>query len=195
MRTATVERKTGETEVRVTLDLDGRGRAAVHTEIGFLDHMLHLFAYHGQFDLELQARGDLHVDAHHTVEDAAIGLGQAIDRALGDRNGIVRTGHSYVPMDEALGFVALDLSGRPYAVIDIKFSTPMLGQLESDLVRHFLETLAHHARMSLHAHVLYGSNDHHRAEAIFKALGRSLDAASTVDPRRGEVPSTKGTLA
>jgi imidazoleglycerol-phosphate dehydratase len=157
--------------------------------------MLHLFAYHGQFDLELQARGDLHVDAHHTVEDAAIGLGQAIDRALGDRTGIVRTGHSYVPMDEALGFVALDLSGRPYAVIDIKFGTPMLGQFESALVRHFLETLATHARMSLHAHVLYGSNDHHRAEAIFKALGRSLDAASTVDPRRGEVPSTKGTLA
>jgi len=135
------------------------------------------------------------VDAHHTVEDVAICLGQAIDRALGGRAGVIRIAHSYVPMDEALGFVAVDLSGRPYAVMDVSWHSPMLGQMDVDLVRHFLETLALHARLNLHARCLYGSNDHHQAEAIFKALGRSLDAASRVDPRREGVPSTKGMLA
>lgn len=195
MRTGTIERKTGETEVAVTIDLDGRGRADVSTGIGFADHMLSLFAHHGMFDLTVAARGDLQVDAHHTVEDVAICLGQAVDRALGNRSGIVRTAHSYVPMDEALGFVALDLSGRSYSVIDVTWHTTFLGGMDPDLVRHFLETLAVHGRFNLHAQVLYGRNDHHQAEALFKALGRALDAATRIDPRREGVPSTKGQLA
>jgi len=195
MRNAVVERKTGETEVFVRFEVDGTGRADVQTGIGFLDHMLHLFVYHGLFDLELKATGDLHVDAHHTVEDTAICLGQALERALGNRAGLVRTAHSYVPMDEALGFVAVDLSGRPYAVIDITWNAPLLGQIEADLIRHFLETFATHAHMNLHARSLYGKNDHHQAEAIFKALGRALDAATRIDPRRPGIPSTKGMLA
>jgi imidazoleglycerol-phosphate dehydratase len=195
MRKATIERKTGETRVAVELDVDGRGRADIATGVGFLDHMLTLLAHHGLFDLAVHAEGDLHVDAHHTVEDVAIGLGQALDRALGERRGLVRTAHSYVPMDETLGFVALDLSGRPYAVIDVTWHTSSLGGMDPDLVRHFLETLAVHGRLNLHARVLYGLNDHHQAEALFKALARALDAATQVDPRREGVPSTKGVLA
>lgn len=194
MRTATIERKTGETDITLTLNLDGQGRADSATGVGFLDHMLTLFAYHGLFDLTVRAQGDLHVDAHHTVEDVAICLGQALDRALGSRAGIVRTAHSYVPMDETLGFVALDLSGRPYAVIDVAWHTAQLGGLDPDLVRHFLETVAIHGRLNLHARVLYGRNDHHQAEALFKALARSLDAATRLDPRREGAPSTKGRL-
>lgn len=195
MRTSTIARKTGETDIQLTLALDGRGVAEASTGIGFLDHMLTLFAHHGLFDLTVRATGDLHVDAHHTVEDVAIGLGQALDRALGDRSGIVRTAHSYVPMDETLGFVAVDLSGRPYAVIDVTWHTSALGGIDPDLVRHFLETVAIHGRLNLHARVLYGRNDHHQAEALFKALARALDAATQIDPRRQGVPSTKGTLA
>jgi imidazoleglycerol-phosphate dehydratase len=195
VRSATVDRTTGETEVHLTLELDGRGKAKVSTGIGFLDHMLTLFAHHGLFDLTVQAAGDLQVDAHHTVEDIAICLGQALDRALGDRVGIVRTGHSYVPMDETLGFVAVDLSGRPYAVIDATWHGTPLGGLDPDLVRHFLETVAFHGRLNLHGRVLYGRNDHHQAEALFKALGRALDVATQVDARRQGVPSTKGMLA
>ena len=195
MRNAVVERKTGETEVFVRFEVDGTGRADIQTGIGFLDHMLHLFAYHGLFDLEVKATGDLYVDAHHTVEDTAICLGQALERALGDRAGLVRTAHSYVPMDEALGFVAVDLSGRPYAVIDIPWNSPLLGQIETDLIRHYLETLATHAHMNLHVRSVYGKNDHHQAEAIFKALGRALDGATRIDPRRPGIPSTKGMLA
>jgi imidazoleglycerol-phosphate dehydratase len=157
--------------------------------------MLNLFAHHGLFDLTVTARGDLQVDAHHTVEDVAICLGQALDEALDHRSGIVRTAHSYVPMDEALGFVAMDLSGRPYAVIDVIWHTTFLGGMDPDLVRHFFETLAVHGRMNLHARVLYGRNDHHQAEALFKALARALDAATRIDPRREGVPSTKGQLA
>lgn len=194
MRTATIDRKTGETEIHLTLELDGRGRAKVNTGVGFLDHMLALFAHHGLFDLTVDAQGDLEVDAHHTVEDVAICLGQALDRSLENRAGIVRTAHSYVPMDEALGFVAIDLSGRPYAVIDVAWHGSMLGGIDPDLVRHFLETVAIHGRLNLHARVLYGRNDHHQAEALFKALGRSLDAATAVDGRRQGVPSTKGML-
>jgi imidazoleglycerol-phosphate dehydratase len=194
MRTATIDRTTGETEIHLTLEIDGRGRAQVHTGIDFLDHMLTLFAHHGLFDLAIQAKGDLQVDAHHTVEDVAICLGQAFDQALENRAGIVRTAHSYVPMDEAMGFVALDLSGRPYAVVDVAWHSASLGGIEPDLVRHFLETIAIHGRMNLHARVLYGKNDHHQAEALFKALGRSLDAATAIDPRRQGVPSTKGML-
>jgi imidazoleglycerol-phosphate dehydratase len=195
MRVATITRKTGETDITLTLTVDGRGKADVDTGVGFLDHMLALFAHHGMFNLAVSAQGDLRVDAHHTVEDVAICLGQALDRALGDRAGIVRTSHSYVPMDEALGFVALDLSGRPYAVIDAGWHTTSLGGIDPDLVRHFLETVAMSARMNLHAKILYGRNDHHQAEALFKAFGRALDTATQIDPRREGVPSTKGQLA
>ncbi len=195
MRTATITRKTAETDVTLTLTLNGRGKADVNTGVGFLDHTLALFAHHGLFNLTVTAQGDLQVDAHHTVEDVAICLGQALDKALGDRIGIVRTAHSYVPMDEALGLVAVDLSGRPYAVIDVAWHTPLLGSLDPDLVRHFLETVAIHGKLNLHAKVLYGQNDHHQAEALFKALGRALDAATQIDPRREGVPSTKGQLA
>jgi len=193
-REARRQRRTAETEVAVFLRLDGQGEARVATGIGFLDHMLDLFAFHGLFDLEVQARGDLHVDPHHTVEDVAIVLGQALDEALGDRRGIVRMGHAWVPMDEALAFVAVDLSGRPYAVLDVAFSGPAIGALPTSLIPHFLETLAVHARMNLHARLLCGRDDHHRAEALFKALGRALEMAVRQDPRRGGIPSTKGTL-
>jgi imidazoleglycerol-phosphate dehydratase len=193
-RRGCIRRQTQETEVEVTLDLDGTGHYEVETGLGFLDHMLAQVAAHGMFDLRMWARGDLEVDEHHTVEDVAIGLGQALDRALGDRRGIVRMGQAYAPLDEALACVVVDLSGRPYAVIDAEFSTPRLGAVGTDLIIHFLETLAVHARASLHARVLYGRNDHHKAEALFKALGRALDAASRLDPRRQGVPSTKGVL-
>lgn len=193
-RKAQVTHKTKETEVEVTLALDGQGRYQVDTGLGFLDHMLAQFAAHGLFDLEVRARGDLAVDEHHTVEDVAITLGQALDRALGDRRGIVRMGHAYAPMDEALARVVVDLSGRPYAAVTVDFATPRLGAVDSDLIVHFLETLAVHGRLSLHAQVLYGRNDHHKAEALFKALGRALDAAAHLDPRRDAVPSTKGVL-
>ncbi|WP_376792426.1 imidazoleglycerol-phosphate dehydratase HisB [Thermoflexus sp.] len=193
-REARRHRRTAETEVTIFLRLDGRGTAQVETGIGFLDHLLHHLAFHGFFDLEIQARGDLHVDPHHTVEDVAIVLGQTFDEALGDRKGIVRMGHAYVPMDEALAFVAVDLSGRPYAVLDLSFTGPAIGALPTSLISHFLETLAVHARMNLHARLLYGRDDHHRAEALFKALGRALDTAVRIDPRRSDVPSTKGAL-
>ena len=195
MRAATIDRKTGETDIHLALALDGRGKTDVSTGIGFLDHMLALFAHHGLFDLTVEAKGDLQVDAHHTVEDVAICLGQALDRALENRAGIVRTAHSYVPMDEALGFVAVDLSGRPYAVVEVTWHGSTLGGMDADLVRHFLETVATHGRLNLHARILYGRNDHHQAEALFKALGRSLDTATAVDPRRQGVPSTKGMIA
>ncbi|MBK9941118.1 MAG: imidazoleglycerol-phosphate dehydratase HisB [Kouleothrix sp.] len=194
-RTATIERRTGETEVRLTLAIDGSGQAELSTGIGFLDHMLTLFAKHGLFDIAAQAHGDLHVDEHHTAEDVCICLGQALDRALGERRGIVRTAHSYVPMDEALGFVAIDLGGRPYAVFEAEFATPRVGQLGTDLIAHLFESIATHGRLNLHARVLYGRNDHHKVEALFKALGRALDAATRIDARLGgAVPSTKGTL-
>jgi histidinol-phosphate aminotransferase len=193
-RQAAIRRQTGETDVAATFSLEGTGRARVDTGLGFLDHMLAQIASHGLFDLEVQARGDLEVDEHHTVEDVAIALGQALDAALGDRRGLVRMGHAYAPLDEALARVVVDLSGRPYAVIDAEFTTPRIGAVDTDLIIHFLETLAVHARLSLHAHVLYGRNDHHKAEALFKALGRALDAATQHDPRRQGIPSTKGVL-
>jgi imidazoleglycerol-phosphate dehydratase len=156
--------------------------------------MLDQIASHGLFDLTVRASGDLNVDDHHTVEDVAICLGQALSNALGDRTGIVRMGHAYAPMDEALARVAIDLSGRPYAVLDVEFGGPRIGTIDSDLIVHFIETLAFHARITLHAKLLSGRNDHHKAEALFKALGRALDAASRHDPRRQGVPSTKGVL-
>lgn len=193
-RTATLERQTKETHVRVTLNLDGTGIADIATGVPMLDHLLAHVAMHGLLDLKIRATGDLQIDAHHTVEDVAIVLGDALDRALGDKRGIVRMGHAYVPMDDALAFVAIDLSGRAYAVIDAAFATPMIGVLPASLVAHFLETLATHARMNLHARVLYGRDDHHKAEALFKALGRALAQAVAYDTRRVGVASTKGML-
>ena len=194
-RTASIERRTGETSIELILNIDGSGMVDIATGIGFLDHMLHLFARHGLFDLRVRATGDLHVDEHHTAEDVCICLGQALDRALGERRGLVRIAHAYVPMDEALGFVAVDLSGRPYCVVDADFVTPRVGQLGTDLIAHLFESIAMHGRMNLHARVLYGRNDHHKVEALFKALGRALDTATRIDERLGgAIPSTKGVL-
>jgi imidazoleglycerol-phosphate dehydratase len=193
-RQAIVSRTTKETVIELSLTLDGAGLADVQTGIGFYDHMLTLFASHGLFDLRVRATGDLHIDEHHTAEDVAICLGKALDQALGDRAGIVRTAHSYVPMDEALGFVAVDLGGRPYCVFEAAWRTPRLGDLGTDLIGHIFETLAIHGRLNVHARVLYARNDHHACEALFKALARALDTATQIDPRRQGVPSTKGTL-
>lgn len=194
-RTASIERTTGETEISLSLNLDGNGQADVGTGVGFLDHMLTLWAKHGLFDLSVSARGDLHIDEHHTAEDTCICLGRALDTALAERRGIVRTAHSFVPMDEALALVAVDLGGRPYCVVQAEFATPRVGQLGTDLVFHLLESIAVHGRLNLHAQVLYGRNDHHKIEALFKAFGRALDAATRYDPRlAGMVPSTKGVL-
>lgn len=194
-RRATIERQTGETAVSLTLNLDGTGKVKIATGVGFLDHMLALFASHGMFDLTVEAQGDLHVDEHHTAEDVCLCLGKAIDQALGDRRGIVRTAHAFVPMDETLGFVAVDLSGRPYCVFHADFVTPRVGQLGTDVIEHLFESIAFQARMNLHARIEYGRNDHHKVEALFKAFARALDAATSVDVRRaGMIPSTKGTI-
>lgn len=194
-RQATIMRRTGETDITLSLNLDGSGHAEVTTGVGFLDHMLTLWATHGLFDLRLHASGDLHIDEHHTAEDSCICLGSALSQALGERRGLVRTAHSFVPMDEALALVAIDLGGRPYCVVQASFATPRVGQLGTDLVAHLLESIAFHGRLNLHARVLYGTNDHHKIEAIFKALGRALDAATRIDARlAGSVPSTKGVL-
>lgn len=192
-RKGVVERATRETRIRAELDLDGSGQAQVETGIGMLDHLLEQIARHGRFDLTLRAQGDLQVDEHHTVEDAAIVLGQAFHQALGERRGIVRMGHAIVPLDEALALVAVDLGGRGYAVVEAAFAEARVGELPASLLIHFLETFAREARLNLHARLLAGSDDHHKAEALFKALARALDAATRIDPRlAGEVPSTKG---
>ncbi|MBN2393653.1 MAG: imidazoleglycerol-phosphate dehydratase HisB [Anaerolineae bacterium] len=195
MRTSTIKRKTSETDIEVTLALDGSGQHDIATRLGFLDHMLTHIAVHGLFDLTVRAKGDLHVDAHHTVEDVALVLGSAFDQALGDRKGIVRMAYAYVPMDETLAFVAVDLSGRPYAVVDAVWNAPEVGGIPVTLWEHFFESFAVTARANLHARVLYGRDDHHKTEALFKALARALDAATQLDPRRaGSVPSTKGMI-
>lgn len=195
MRIATIHRQTAETDVHLTLNLDGTGQYRGETGLGFLDHMLAHVAVHGLFDLTVRVSGDLHVDPHHTMEDVALVLGQALDQALGDRAGIVRIGAAHVPMDEALAFVAVDLSGRPYAVTEMSWAGPSVGGLPVTLIPHFFESLAVAARANVHARLLYGRDDHHQAEALFKALGRALDAATRLDPRRGEaIPSTKGRL-
>lgn len=194
MRTAKIERNTNETHIAIELNLDGSGQHDIATGIGFLDHMLTHLAVHGLFDLTVQAQGDLHIDVHHTVEDVALVLGSAFDQALGDRKGITRMASFFAPMDETLAFVALDLSGRPYAVIDAEWSQTPVGGIPTSLFPHFLESFAVAARCNLHARVLYGRDDHHKAEALFKALARALDAATTIDDRRQTVPSTKGTL-
>ncbi|MEM7803110.1 MAG: imidazoleglycerol-phosphate dehydratase HisB [Chloroflexota bacterium] len=194
MRTATIERKTKETDIDLTLVLDGSGQHEISTGVGFLDHMLTAVAVHGLFDLKVKAVGDLHIDAHHTIEDVGIVLGQALNDALGGRRGIQRMGHAYVTMDEALAFVALDLSGRPYTVFDATWHAPLIGQFPTTLVGHFFESVAIHGRMNLHARVEYGKDDHHQAEALFKGLARALCTAVELDPRRSDVASTKGTL-
>lgn len=195
MRTAKIHRKTLETDVQITLALEGTGQYEGSTGLGFLDHMLAHVAVHGLFDLTVRAKGDLHVDAHHTVEDVALALGQAFDRALGDRIGIVRIGAATVPMDESLALVAVDLSGRPYTVTEISWSGPAVGGLPVTLIPHVFESFAVGARANVHARILCGRDDHHQAEALFKALGRALDAATCLDARRGgAVPSTKGVL-
>jgi len=193
-RTAAIERKTSETDIQLTINLDGQGQHQISTGIGFLDHMLTALAVHALFDLAVQASGDLHIDSHHTIEDVGIVLGQAVNEAAADRRGIARMGHAYVPMDEALGFVALDFSGRPHTRFEAEWRTPAIGQFPTDLVQHFFESLAVHGHLTLHARV-EGRNDHHKAEALFKALGRALRMALARDPRRSDIPSTKGTLS
>ena len=195
MRTASITRKTYETDISVFLNIDGSGQAEIDTGLGFLDHMLHHVAVHGLFDFRVKAAGDLYVDEHHTLEDVALVLGQAFAEALGERKGIVRIAHAYVPMDETLALVVVDLSGRPYSVTEVEWRTPVVGGITTTLFEHFLESFAVTARCNLHARVLYGRDDHHKAEALFKALGRALDAATFIDSRRqSAVPSTKGTL-
>jgi imidazoleglycerol-phosphate dehydratase len=190
-RRVTVKRSTRETDVTLTLDLDGSGIAAIETGVGFYDHLLGSFAHHGLFDLEIAARGDLEVDDHHTVEDVALVLGAAVAEALGDRGGIARFGDSSVPMDESLATAIIDVGGRPYAVIDLPFRGERAGELSLQLVEHGLEAFARTAGATLHVRGT-GRNDHHLAEAAFKAFGRALRAACEVDPRRRGVASTKG---
>jgi imidazoleglycerol-phosphate dehydratase len=195
MRKAEITRTTSETQITLRLDLDGAGKHEIATGIGFLDHMLTHLAVHGLFDLSLQAQGDLQIDAHHTVEDVALVLGGAFDQALGERRGIVRIADCYAPMDEALAHAAVDLSGRPYAVVQAAWNTPYISTLPASLIPHFFESFAVTARCNLHARVLYGRDDHHQAEALFKAFARALDAATRIDPRRADsIPSTKGVL-
>jgi imidazoleglycerol-phosphate dehydratase len=190
-----VSRQTAETSIDVRLDLDGTGKFVTETGIGFFDHMLSHIAKHGVFDLEVRATGDLHVDQHHTVEDCGIALGDALAQALGDKRGIMRAGSAYMPLDEALAFAAADLGGRPFAVLDLQLYGREVGGLPPDLLTHFLESFVASARMNLHVRTLAGVNDHHKAEACFKALARALDAACRIDPRRaGDVPSTKGSI-
>lgn len=194
-RVAEVTRKTGESDVTVRIDLDGSGVASVRTGIGMLDHLITLLAKHSRFDITAGAKGDLEVDAHHTVEDVGITLGKALSKALGERRGIVRMGHAIVPMDEALAMVAVDISGRGYATVEAVFTQPKVGKLPTELVGHFVQSLADEARINIHIRLLSGTNDHHKAEAMFKALARAMDVATRPDSRlKGEVPSTKGTI-
>lgn len=192
-RTATVERATSETQISVTVNLDGSGKADLFTGIAFLDHMLNAMARHGRFDLSLRCEGDLDIDDHHTAEDCALALGSAIDKALGERRGIARFGHAYAPLDEALARVVIDLSGRPMPVVDLGLKREMLGGIACENLTHVFVSLAMNLRASVHVDVLRGDNDHHRAEAAFKALGLALRAAVAVTGP-DEVPSTKGVL-
>ena len=194
-RTATVSRDTAETKITVTLNLDGTGQSKLATGIGFFDHMLDQIARHGLIDLDVQCEGDLHIDGHHTVEDVGICIGQAVRQAVGDKKGLTRYGHSYVPLDEALSRVVVDFSGRPGLVLDAKFTAGMIGQLDTQLIHEFFQGFVNHALVSLHIDNLKGVNAHHQAETIFKAFGRALRMALTPDPRMaGTVPSTKGVL-
>ncbi len=194
-RAARVERVTRETSIAVAVDLDGSGRADIATGVPFLDHMLDQVARHGALDLNVAAKGDLHIDAHHTVEDIGITLGQAVKQALGDRAGLTRYGHAYVPLDEALSRVVIDLSGRPGLEFHVSFTRPMIGAFDVDLTHEFFQGFVNHALVTLHIDNLRGANAHHQAETVFKAFAKALRMATTPDPRAaGSVPSTKGTL-
>jgi imidazoleglycerol-phosphate dehydratase len=195
MRKATVKRTTKETDVAVTVDLDGRGEAAIATGIGFLDHMLDLLARHSRIDVTVKAAGDLHIDHHHTTEDVGIALGQAVKQALGDMRGVTRYADVHLPMDEALTRVAIDISGRPFLVFKSAFSRDKIGTFDTELVREWFQAFAMNAGITLHVETLYGTNDHHISESCFKGLARALRAAVAIDPRmKDEVPSTKGSL-
>jgi len=195
MRQAQVTRNTLETQITVKLDLDGAGRAVLSTGIGFFDHMLDQVARHALLDLEIVAQGDLHIDAHHTVEDVGITLGQAFARAVGDKKGIRRYGHAYVPLDEALSRVVVDLSGRPGLEYNVKFARGLIGEFDVDLIHEFFQGFVNHAQVTLHVDNLKGNNAHHQAETAFKAFGRALRMAVEADPRMaGMLPSTKGSL-
>ncbi len=195
MRRSDITRRTNETQIEIGLNLDGVGKGEISTGVGFLDHVLSHLAVHGLFDLTVKAQGDLHIDVHHTVEDVALALGQAFDKALSDRKGIVRMGDCFAPMDETLAHVAIDLSGRPYAAVQVEWHTPYVGNIPVTLFPHFFESFAAQARCNLHARVLYGRDDHHQAEALFKAWARALEKATRLDSRRsGAIPSTKGIL-
>jgi len=195
MRRAVVKRKTKETDVEVEIDLDGSGRASVATGIGFLDHMLDLLARHSRVDIVVKAKGDLHIDHHHTTEDVGIAIGQAVKQALGDMRGITRYADVHVPMDEALTRVAIDISGRPFLVFRAEFVRDKVGEFDTELVQEWFQAFAMNAGITLHAETLYGSNDHHIAESCFKGLARALRVAVAIDPRvKDEVPSTKGSL-
>jgi len=195
MRQAEIIRKTGETDIRVMLELDGSGTCSIDTGVGFLDHMLELFARHGRFDLEVRCKGDTRVDDHHSTEDIGIALGQAFDKALGDKKGILRYGQMILPMDESLILSAVDLSGRGLLAYDLRIPTEKVGTFDTELTEEFFRALAHNARCTLHIRQLAGSNSHHIIEGAFKSVARSLRAAVKIDPEcAGEIPSTKGVL-
>ena len=194
-RAAKADRKTAETQIALSVNIDGSGRADLATGVPFLDHMLDQVARHGMLDLEIRAKGDLHVDAHHTVEDIGITLGQAVARAVGDKKGIRRYGHAYVPLDEALSRVVIDFSGRPGLQYNVKFTRALIGEFDVDLVHEFFQGFANHAQVTLHVDNLRGDNAHHQCETMFKAFARALRMAAEPDPRaQGSVPSTKGSL-
>ena len=194
-RRATVQRDTKETKIRVSVDLDGSGKATLSTGIGFFDHMLEQIARHGLIDLEIEALGDLHIDGHHTVEDVGITLGQAVGQAVGDKRGLVRYGHGYVPLDEALSRVVIDFSGRPSLTMNVAFKAGMIGGFDAQLAHEFFQGFANHALVTLHIDNLRGENAHHQCETVFKAFARALRMAIAIDPRSaGVVPSTKGSL-
>jgi imidazoleglycerol-phosphate dehydratase len=195
MRSAEIERNTKETQIRVKIDLDGKGVAKLATGIPFLEHMLDQVARHGMVDLDITAKGDLHIDAHHTVEDIGITLGQAFAKAIGDKSGVRRFGHAYVPLDEALSRVVIDFSGRPGLSYNVSFTRALIGEFDADLVHEFFQGFVNHAQVTLHIDNLRGDNAHHQCETMFKAFARALRMAAEPDPRaRGSVPSTKGSL-
>ena len=194
-RSATIERRTNETAVQVSLNLDGTGAFEIKTGVGFFDHMLEQLARHSLIDIKVATTGDLHIDQHHTVEDTGIAIGQALAKALGDRKGITRYAHCFLPMDEALTRAALDVSGRPYLIWKVAFSRPKIGEMDTELFREWFQAFAQNAGITLHIQNLYGENNHHIAETCFKGLARALKAAIAIDPRQaGRVPSTKGSL-
>ncbi|OWQ94292.1 imidazoleglycerol-phosphate dehydratase HisB [Sphingopyxis witflariensis] len=195
MRTATVQRTTKETDIAITVNLDGTGEYAVSTGIGFLDHMVEQLSRHSLIDISMAVKGDLHIDQHHTVEDSALALGEAVAQALGDKRGIARYGEAHAPMDETLTRCALDISGRPYCVYKSGFSQPRLGEMDTEMFPHWFASFAQTAGITLHLETLYGDNNHHIAESSYKALARALRQAIAIDPRKGDaIPSTKGVL-